>query len=189
MSVLIFVENWDGKFKKLSFELVSYGARLAEMLGTQAVALSIGNVENSELEKLGKFGAAQIINAVNDHFDVFDGQAFSALIAGFVKQEGATVVVLSNNNSGKAIAPRLSVILKAGLGSGVSKLPLSITPFIVYTKVYSGNAFSNLTIKTDVTKEASVNLMVQKTLQEWGRIDILVNNAGIYLDGALINNT
>jgi len=150
MSVLIFVENWDGKFKKLSFELVSYGARLAEMLGTQAVALSIGNVENSELEKLGKFGAAQIINAVNDHFDVFDGQAFSALIAGFVKQEGATVVVLSNNNSGKAIAPRLSVILKAGLGSGVSKLPLSITPFIVYTKVYSGNAFSNLTIKTDV---------------------------------------
>jgi hypothetical protein len=27
MSVLVFTENWDGKFKKLSFELVSYAVQ------------------------------------------------------------------------------------------------------------------------------------------------------------------
>ena len=150
MSVLIFVENWDGKFKKLSFELVSYGAKLAEMLNTEAVALSIGNVETSELMKLGNYGAARIINAVNDNINVFDSQAYTSIIAGFAKQEISKVVVLSNNNTGKAIAPRLSVQLKAGLGSGVSKLPLSTNPFMVYKKVYSGNAFSNVVIKTDI---------------------------------------
>ena len=36
---------------------------------------------------------------------------------------------------------------------------------------------SPLAIKTDVTNEKSVALMVDKTLEEWGRIDILVNNA------------
>jgi len=59
-------------------------------------------------------------------------------------------LVLANNNSGKALAPRLSVRLKAGMASGVSKLPSSINPFVVYKKVYSGKAFANVEIKTDV---------------------------------------
>jgi len=150
MSVLIFVENWDGKFKKLSFELVSYGAKLAEMLDTEVVVLSIGNVDNNELEKLGKYGASRIISAVNTDINVFDSQAYTGIIAGFAKKEAAGVVVLSNNNTGKAIAPRLSVILHAGLGAGVSKLPVSTDPFIIYKKVYSGNAFNNLVIRTDI---------------------------------------
>ena len=150
MAVLIFAENWDGKFKKLSFELVSYGAKLAEMLNTEAVALSIGKVESSELEKLGNYGATRIISAVNDNINVFDSQAFTSIIAGFAKQENAKVVVLSNNNIGKAVAPRLSVQLKAGLGSGVSKLPISTIPFVVFKKVFSGNAFTHLIIKTDI---------------------------------------
>lgn len=150
MSVLIFIENWEGKFKKLSFELVSYGTKLAEMLNTEVVALSVGKVENSELQKLEKYGADRIISAENDRINVFDSQAYTSIITGFAKQENASVVLLSNNNTGKAIAPRLSVKLKAGLGAGVSKLPLSISPFIVYKKVFSGNAFSNVEIKTDI---------------------------------------
>ena len=62
MSVLVFLENWDGKFKKLSFELVSYASKVAEMLGDQAIALTIGKVEDSELEELATYGAAKIFN-------------------------------------------------------------------------------------------------------------------------------
>ena len=150
MSVLIFVENWDGKFKKLSFELVSYGSKIAEMLATEAIAITIGNVENAELAKLGKYGADRVIDAVNDSIQIFDSQNFTSIIAGFSDKENARVIVLSNNSTGKALAPRLSVRLKAGLGSGVSKLPASIEPFIVFKKVYSGNAFANIVIKTDI---------------------------------------
>lgn len=150
MSVLIFVENWEGNFKKLSFELVSYGSKLAEMLNTEAVVLSVGQVGNSELEKLGKYGVARIISAVNDNLNIFDSQAYTTIVSDFARREKAAVVILSNNNTGKAVAPRLSVQLKAGLGSGVSKLPLSIEPFVVYKKVFSGNAFADLVLKTDV---------------------------------------
>jgi len=150
MSVLIYVENWEGKFKKLSFELVSYGAKVAGMLNTEAVAVSIGKVDVADLEKLGTYGAARIISAAGDDLNMLDSMACTKILAGFAEQEQATVVVLSNNNTGKAIAPRLSVRLKAGLGSGVSKLPLSIDPFIVYKKVFSGNAFSNLKITTRI---------------------------------------
>ncbi|MGE5424209.1 MAG: electron transfer flavoprotein subunit alpha/FixB family protein, partial [Syntrophothermus sp.] len=150
MSVLVFVENWDGKFKKLSFELISYATRLAEMLNTKSVALSLGNVDSSELEKLGKYGASKILNVHNEKLNILDNQVYTSIIADMAKKEEATIIVIANNNTGKAIAPRLSVKLKAGIGSGVSKLPLSTSPFVVYKKVFSGNAYADVVLKSDI---------------------------------------
>jgi len=150
MSVLTFVENWDGKFKKLTFELVSYAAKVAEMMNTTAIAVSIGKVAPEELEKLGKYGVKKIIHVQNDDLVILDNQAFSSVISDVATKERANVIVLANNNTGKALAPRLSVKLKAGIGAGVSKLPLSIDPFVVYKKVYSGRAFADLAIKSPV---------------------------------------
>ncbi|MDO9253874.1 MAG: electron transfer flavoprotein subunit alpha/FixB family protein [Bacteroidales bacterium] len=150
MSVLVFLENWDGKFKKLSFELVSYASKVAERLGQQSIALSIGKVDASELEKLATYGADKVISIENDAIKAFDEQAYTSMIAEVAQKTGANVLVLANNNSGKALAPRLSVRLKAGIASGVSKLPLSLSPFVVYKKVYSGKAFANVAIKTEI---------------------------------------
>jgi electron transfer flavoprotein alpha subunit len=150
MSVLVFTENWDGKFKKLSFELVSYASKVAEMLGTTATALSIGNVADDELTKLGNYGAKKIINLKNDTLNILDSQAYTVAIAEVAQKEDAKVIVVANNNMGKSIAPRLSVRLKAGIGSGVSKLPISTEPFVVYKRAYSGNAFANVAIKSEV---------------------------------------
>ena len=150
MSVLVYTENWDGKFKKLSFELVSYATGVAKMLGTSVTAISIGKVDNDELNKLGNYGANKIISINNEKLTALDNQAYTSVIAEVAVKENATIIVISNNNSGKAIAPRLSVRLKAGVGSGVSRLPLSLNPFIVYKRTYSGNAFAHQSIKTDI---------------------------------------
>jgi electron transfer flavoprotein alpha subunit len=150
MSVLVYTENWDGKFKKLSFELVSYATGLAKMLDTTVTALSIGQVEEIELKKLGNYGAAKIINVNNEKFTVLDNQAYTKVISEAAVKENASVIVFANNNTGKAVAPRLSVRLKAGVGSGVSKLPLKLNPFTVYKRTYSGNAFAHLVITSDI---------------------------------------
>jgi electron transfer flavoprotein alpha subunit len=150
MSVLVYTENWDGKFKKLSYELVSYATGVAKMLNTIVTAVSIGKVEESELAKLGNYGAIKIISVNNAQLTTLDNQVYSSVISDLAVKEGASVIVISNNNSGKAIAPRISVRLKAGVGSGVSKLPLSLNPFTVYKRAYSGNAFAHLVIKSDI---------------------------------------
>ena len=150
MSVLVFTENWDGKFKKMSFELVSYASKIAEMLNIQTVALSIGDVQEDELKKLGNYAADKIISVNNDKLKNLDNQAYASVIAQVAEKEGAKVVIIAHNNTGKALAPRLSVKLKAGLGAGVSKLPSSLEPFTIFKKVYSGKAYSNLVIKSDI---------------------------------------
>jgi len=148
MSVLVYVENWDGTFKKLSFELVSYASKVAEMLGTKIAAVSIGQVGDTELSGLARYGAEKIISIRGDQFESVDNQGFTRLISDIAISEKASVVILSNNNTGKALAPRIAVKLKAGLGAGVSRLPLSVDPFIVYKKTFSGNAFAHLRINS-----------------------------------------
>lgn len=150
MSVLVFLENWDGKFKKVTFELASYAAALAEMLGTTPVALSVGTVEQGELEQVSKYGIARILSAGNPELNVLDNQAYAAAISNVARKEEATVIVLANNNTGKALAPRLSVRLGAAVGSGVSRLPVSTDPFVIYKKVFSGNAFANVSLDSPV---------------------------------------
>jgi len=150
MSVLVYAQNWDGKFKKSSFELVSYGSKVAEMLNTSLICLSIGTVSDEELKKLGNYGAGKIIRVNNEFCKILDNQVYTDIIAQVVLKEEASVIIISNNTEGKAVAPRLSVRLKAGMASGVSKLPLSIAPFTVYKRTYSGNAFAHLVINTDI---------------------------------------
>ncbi len=150
MSVLVFTENWDGKFKKSSFELASYAAKVAEMLGTTASAISIGNVDENELKSLGKYGVKKVLSVKNDALIVLDSQTYTKVIAEVAQKEGAKVIVIANNNMGKSIAPRLSVRLKAAIGSGVNKLPLSVNPFVVVKRAYSGNAYAHVALKSDV---------------------------------------
>jgi electron transfer flavoprotein alpha subunit len=150
MSVLVYIENWDGKFKKLSYELVSYGSEVAKMINTSVTAVSIGKVDEPELKKLGSYGAQKILGIENDMLANLDSQAYAAVLAEVAGRENASIIIISNNNAGKAIAPRLSVRLKAGIGSGVSRLPLSINPFTVYKRTYSGNAFAHLVINSEV---------------------------------------
>lgn len=150
MSVLVFTENWDGKFKKLSFELVSYARGVADMLNTSVIALQIGAMDDAELMKLGNYGALRIISIDRPELKNLDNQAWAEVITAVARKENAKVIILSGNNTGKALAPRLSVKLKAGVGAGVSRLPVETEPFTVYKRAFSGNALAKTLIRTDV---------------------------------------
>jgi electron transfer flavoprotein alpha subunit len=183
MSVLVYTENWDGKFKKLSYELVSYATGVAKMLNTTVTAVSIGKVDENELKKLGNYGAHKIININNDKLIAFDSQAYTSVISELSLKEHATIIIISNNNTGKAIAPRLSVRLKAGVGSGVSKLPLNLTPFTVYKRTYSGNAFAHVVIKSEV----KIITLAQNSFEVIETVNsATIENQNVSIDGALL---
>lgn len=183
MSVLVYTENWDGKFKKLSFELVSYAAGVAKMLNTSVIAVSIGKTDENELKEMGNYGAAKIINITNDQLVTLDSAAYTGIISEIAQNEKAEIIILSNNNTGKAIAPRLSVRLHAGLGSGISRLPLNPDPFTVYKRTYSGNAFAHVVIRSQVKilTLAQNSFDLVKTSN-----NATIENRNVQVDGSLI---
>ena len=93
MSVLVYAENTGGKFKKSTFEVVSYARAIADQNNTGVVAISIGDVNADDLAALGKYGAEKVLNVSNDKLKNFVNQAYASVIAGAAKQEAASVVV------------------------------------------------------------------------------------------------
>ncbi len=148
MSVLIFLDQSEGHIKKSSFEAASYGAKVAELTNTTAEAIVLGTVSD-DLASLGRYGIKKVHTVKNDALNQVDAQVFTKILAEAANTLGATVIVFSNNFNGKAIAPRLSVRLKAGLVSGAVALPELGNGFTVKKNVFSGKAFAHVAINTD----------------------------------------
>lgn len=149
MSVLILADQSEGHIKKSSYEALSYGAKLAEMMGIPAEGLVLGTVKD-DLSALGKYGVKKIHQVADQSLDHLDAQQYAAVMAEAVKLSNATVVVFSNNLTGKAVAPRLSARLKAGLVAGAVALPDLSNGFVVKKNVFSGKAFAHIAVKTDI---------------------------------------
>jgi electron transfer flavoprotein alpha subunit len=157
MSVLVYVEQVDGKFKKSVFEAVSYAKAIAAQTGTNLTAIAIGNVAESELQELGKYGAEKVLSVASDELKNFVNQAYAAVIAEAAQKESADVIVLSNSFSGKGLAPRIAVKLKAGLVDGAIELPdLAGGKFLVKKNAFSGKAFA-VTELTSAVKVIALN--------------------------------
>jgi electron transfer flavoprotein alpha subunit len=149
MSVLIFLDTADGHIKKSSFEVLTYGAQLAKQLGTSAEGVVLGTVAD-DLVALGKYGISKIHQVANDTLNHFDAQLYTKAIADVAAASNANVIVLSHNLSGKAVAPRLSARLKAGMVAGAIALPDTSNGFVVRKAVFSGKAFANVQINTSI---------------------------------------
>lgn len=149
MSVLIFIDQAEGHVKKASLEALSYGAEIARQTGTVAEGVVLG-ATGEDLAALGKYGVKKIYHIKQDALNHFDAQAYTKAIAKAVEASGADVVVFSNNVDGKAIAPRLSARLKAGLVAGAISLPETGSGFVVRKTVFSGKAFAKIAVSTPV---------------------------------------
>lgn len=157
MSVLVYVENTDGQFKKSVYEAVSYARAIADNTNTQLIAISIGNVSDDTLKSLGTYGANKILNVTSDSLKNFVNQAYAAIIAEATKKESVNIVVLSNSFSGKGLAPRVAVKLEAGLVDGATELPVTANgKFSVKKAVFSGKAFATVEL-TSAVKVVALN--------------------------------
>ena len=141
MSVVVFVEV-KNKISKAAMEAVYYGSNL----GTVNV-VTFGDASEDALKELGQYGAENIwvcrnLSEAND-------QALSRLIAAAVEKANAEFVVLAQNQTGKAVGPRIAAKLNAGHISGAVDLPDTSNGFVVKTNVYSGKAIAHVALHSD----------------------------------------
>ncbi|MBF6641873.1 electron transfer flavoprotein subunit alpha/FixB family protein [Flavobacterium sp. J49] len=147
MSLLIYAESADGKFKKVAFELASYAKKVAESLGTTVTAVTVnaGNVSD-----LSKYGVDKVLKVSNEKLANFNAKAYADVVKQAAQKEGAKVILLSSTTDSLYMAPLVAVGLDAGFASNVVGLPLSTSPFQVKRNAFSNKAFNITEISTDV---------------------------------------
>lgn len=156
---------------------MSYGAKIAEQTGDTAEGVIIGN-SPEDLAALGQYGVKKIHQVSSDALQQFDAQVYTKLLAQVAESTGAKVIVFSNNTSGKSIAPRLAVRLKAGLVSGAVALPDTSNGFVVKKNVFSGKAFAHVSVKTEI-KIISLNVNAYTINAAGGTAEIVPFSASV----------
>lgn len=168
MSVLIYTENTGGKFKKSTFEVISYARAIADQNNTNLIAISIGDVSAAELASLGKYGAEKVLNVSSERLKNFVNQAYASVIAEAAKNNNADIVVLSNSFSGRGLAPRIAVKLEAGLADGAVALPEQAGGSLKVKKTaFSGKAFAIVEL-TSASKVISLAPNAYKIVETGG---------------------
>lgn len=147
MSVLIYAESAEGKFKKVALELASYAKKIADSMGTTVTAVTI-NAGNSQ--DLAAYGVSKVLKVNNDKLSAFSAKAYADVIRQAAEKEGAKVVVLSSTTDSLYLSPLVAVMLNAGYASNVVALPMSTSPFQVKRNAFSNKAFNITQIDTDV---------------------------------------
>ena len=148
--ILVYTEINKGKVKKASLEAVNYAAKIAELTGASVSAIAI-NADAAQLEEIGKAGAKKILSVKNEKLSTLDSMLVSSAVEQAVKAEGAKTIIFSFDITGKAVAPRLSARLKAGLVAGAVDVPtINGTSLEVKKNVFSGKATAIYSINSDV---------------------------------------
>lgn len=147
MSLLIYAESAEGKFKKVAFELASYAKKVAESLGTTVTAVTINTGDVSDL---AKYGVDKVLKVNNDALTGFSARAYADVIKQAAQKEGAKVIVLSSTTDSIYLSSLVAVGLDAGFTSNVVGLPVSTSPFQVKRTAFSNKAFNITEITTDV---------------------------------------
>ncbi|NBV08582.1 MAG: electron transfer flavoprotein subunit alpha/FixB family protein [Flavobacteriia bacterium] len=127
---LVYLHTSNG-MSKSAFEAVTY----AKKLGNEVIVLTAGNADANTLAALGSYGAQKVI--VNRAIDGSDEQQVSTWVCNHAAN--AENILFLHDVAGKAIAPRVSVKLKAGLVAGAVALPEMDQTIKV--NVFSGKAF------------------------------------------------
>jgi electron transfer flavoprotein alpha subunit len=147
MSILIYTESAEGKFKKTAFELASYAKKIAGETGTTVTAVAI-NVTDASV--LATYGVDKVLNVKSEKLGSFNAKAFADVIKQAAAKESAKFVLFSSNTDSLYIAPLVAVGLEAGYASNVVALPESLSPLRVKRTAFSNKAFNFTEINTDV---------------------------------------
>ncbi|OFZ54073.1 MAG: electron transfer flavoprotein subunit alpha, partial [Bacteroidetes bacterium RIFCSPHIGHO2_02_FULL_44_7] len=138
MATIVYINSRNG-LAKSALEAVTY----AKKLGGEVIAVTTGASDSANLAKLGEYGASKVM--VDRAVTSDDSQQITNVLASAVASTGADTIVFSHDLVAKAVAPRLSVRLKAGLISGATEVPNGDT---VKVNVFSGKAYGHVKLNT-----------------------------------------
>ena len=147
MSIITITENWEGKFKKTSFESLSYGRKIANQTNKDLVALTIGG---GDLEQLKDYGADKIINVSNLNFENNNNLDISKVFSRIIEEENGSTIVISNTNMGKSISPIIAQNINGGLITNAIDYPECNNLLKVKCKAFSSKSY--VVYESDYTK-------------------------------------
>ncbi len=146
MSIVVCAEQRDGKLRKISFEALSEGKRLAAASGETLKVLVMGSGIAGLADELKKYGADEIAVADNEALATYTIETYAAVLAAYIEQEKPALVLMGHSGVGRELAPRAAAKVDCGLVSDCIAIEFADGDYSFKHPVYAGKAIGTFKV-------------------------------------------
>ena len=137
-------EQRDGELRKISYEMVSEGRRLADALGQEVTAVLLGSNIKEKAAALGHYGADKVMVADDPKLEPYTTDAYTAVLAELIKANDPAVVIMGASVQGKDLAARLAARLEVGMAQDCTAFAIEDGILVAVRPIYAGKAYAKV---------------------------------------------
>jgi electron transfer flavoprotein alpha subunit len=141
---MVIAEQRDGDIRKVSYEIVSEGRRLADSLGQAVTAVLLGSGVKDKAATLGHYGADRVLVADDPRLETYTTDAYVAVIAEVVKANDPAILLLGGSAQGKDLSARLSARLGVSTAQDCTAFSIERGNLVALRPIYAGKAYAKV---------------------------------------------
>ncbi len=153
--IWIVAEQREGELRKISFELVSEGRRLADKMGQPLTAILLGSNIKEKASMLGKYGADKVIVADDNRLATYTTDAYVSVLAQLAQANEPAIILLGASVQGKDLSGRLAARLGVGMAQDCVSFSLENSNLVGKRSIYAGKAYAMVTFKDSLPQIAT----------------------------------
>ena len=143
MSILVFIEQREGRVRPVSREALGEATRLAATLGGPVVGVCAASADPG-LAALGAAGADKVLLATGPRFEWYDAEAMTAAVVAAIESLEPDLVLFAASAMGKDLSPRVAARIGVGLASDCTALTPQGGTLLASRPVFAGKALQTV---------------------------------------------
>jgi len=150
-NVLVIAGHRDGDLKKVTFEMLGEGTRIADKmeLGGVVEAALLGSRVGGVADALAHYGAARVYLADDPSLGRYSSEGYTTVLAQLIQKTEPAVVLLGATPQGQDLAARVAARLGLGLASDCTAFEVATDGRLIITRpIYGGRAIATVIEKT-----------------------------------------
>ena len=167
--IWIITEHKEGKFKKITYELLSQGKRIKEKTGEEICALVLGLNMESLATLLGPYGVDKVYLLEDEILKSYANESYTQAITGLAKTFTPSILLGGATAQGKDLLPRVATRLGTGLATDCINIDIEDKGLLKITRpIYAGKLLMETTIPQSKPQMASLRPNVVEILPQDG---------------------
>ncbi len=177
-------EQRDGEIRKITYEIVSEGRRLADALGQELTVILLGSNIKEKAAELGQYGADRVLVADDSRLEPYTTDAYVSVISELVKANDPQILILGASVEGKDLAARLAASLDVGMAQDCTVFAIEDGNLVATRPIYAGKAYAKVTFENSLPQMAAARPKVMSISEPDASRSAEVVDASFTLDDA-----
>ena len=143
--VWIFVEQYGGRIRNVTLELLTKGRELADKLGEELAVILLGKNVKSLAKTLAAYSADKIYLAEHEELEHYNADSFTDILTGAISKYKPSIMLFGATIIGRELAPCIAARLRIGLTADCTGLEINEARQLVQIRpAYGGNIMASI---------------------------------------------